>query len=746
MKQIHVSRIRTLRVAVVASLCVAASLTVWMARGVKTAHADGDFATQRAAYAATVRKTYDFRFGAEHPFWPSNAQIVGNDFIQPGAFPTAEYCAHCHQDAYHQWRQSAHANAFREPFYIKNVNLLIQSKGIQYSRHCEGCHNPIALFSGVLTPDSHAKRPFDKDGVTCMVCHSIAKLQPTYGTGSYVMGIPAVMLDAQGQPIPGQVSFDEILAHPDRHAKAVMKDFYKSPEYCASCHKAALPRMEDDYKWLRAFTVFDEWQNTSFSHRNPLTFYTKDYQTCQNCHMKQVPLVDPDYGAKQGKIASHRWTAGNTAIPTYYHYDQQTKKTEQFLQDDRLNVDVFALRIAGQPALIAPLGTVAYTLEPGATVEARVVIQNKMIGHSLIPEQRDFFEAWVEFLVQDASGKVLAHSGYLQPNGQLDPRAHSFTNRMIDKDGHYLDQHEVWARRSVAYDVTVQSGRSTLVRYQFHVPPDARGPLTVTARVNYRHFRQDYLDFVLGQHHPPYPVVRMAERVRTLQIGSNVPEAPNPKDNPTWMRWNNYGITLLDDLQYADATEAFEHVATLRPDYPDAYTNVAVAEIPWEKYASARSNLEKSLQLHPGNPRALYYLALVEEKQGHLDAAIADLQSVVQQAPQSRAALEELGHAEYQKHDYLAACKEYQAVQALDPDDLAAHYNLAILYRRLGEKQKSAQESALFAEEKIDPMAIQPAIAYLHTHPLNAEESVPWHLHTHLAPTEPGAADLVQTQ
>ena len=36
----------------------------------------------------------------------------------------------------------AHANSFRAPWYVKNVNMLMKGKGIEYTRHCEGCHNP----------------------------------------------------------------------------------------------------------------------------------------------------------------------------------------------------------------------------------------------------------------------------------------------------------------------------------------------------------------------------------------------------------------------------------------------------------------------------------------------------------------------------------------------------------------------------------------------------------------------------
>ena len=124
-----------------------------------------------------------------------------------------------------------------------------------------------------------------------------------------------------------------------------------------------------------------------------------------------------------------------------------------------------------------------------------VVIQNKNIGHSLVPEVRDLYEAWVEFEVTDASGKEIYHSGFLKPDGSLDERAHSFTNRPVNIDGDFVDNHKVWTIHSVAYDNT-DSVRA-VPRWcviKFHIPADAKGPLTVTARVNYRHLRQSYLE------------------------------------------------------------------------------------------------------------------------------------------------------------------------------------------------------------------------------------------------------------
>ncbi len=126
--------------------------------------------------------------------------------------------------------------------------------------------------------------------------------------------------------------------------------------------------------------------------------------------------------------------------------------------------------------LVAPLGSMAFKLKPNDAVEAMVVVQNKNIGHSLIPEVRDLYEAWVEFQVKASDGTEVYHSGFLKADGALDERAHSFTNRPVNTDGQFVDNHKVWTIHSVAYDSTVPSGRSVLVRYQFRIPSDAKGP------------------------------------------------------------------------------------------------------------------------------------------------------------------------------------------------------------------------------------------------------------------------------
>jgi tetratricopeptide (TPR) repeat protein len=281
----------------------------------------------------------------------------------------------------------------------------------------------------------------------------------------------------------------------------------------------------------------------------------------------------------------------------------------------------------------------------------------------------------------------------------------------------------------VAYDNTVQAGRSALVLYQFHLTADVKGPLTLRAQVNYRHLRQSYLNNIFGADHPAYPVVEIASRSRILKIGENQPEPALPADNADWMRWNNLGIGYLDQLQYEDSIRAFQQVTRLRPDCKDGYINLGLTYIEWEKYGEARKPLEKALALLPDDARALYYMALVERRERHSEAETADLEKVVAQFPQSRDARRELGISYYQQHRADEAIEQFKALQAIDPDDLAAHYNLAILYRRKGMKSQAAQEVALYTIKRIDPGAPTYSLEFLRKHPEISNESVPWHVH-----------------
>ncbi len=703
---------------------------------------------------------YNLPFGPEL-FAPSQAATASGHFISADSFIPASFCAQCHKDVHRQWRESAHANSFRAPFYLRNVEMLIQQKGIEATRHCESCHNPVALFSGALTSGSKLPRTFDDEGVTCTVCHSIQAVRSTSGTGSYVIGKPAVLLSADGKAVSMPVSGNDILTNLEDHKRAVMRSFYRTPEFCAVCHKSAVPKAVNDYRWLRALSVYDEWQESSWSKQSLAPFYTKaESKTCQNCHMGPESAPD-DYAGKNGAVSSHRWLGANTAIPEFYHYPAQAEKTREFLKS-AIKIDIFGIS-KGNGALIAPLETQRFMLMPGDDVTLNVVLQNSGVGHSLVPEQRDFYESWVELRVKDASGKTICRSGELQKDGSLDPDAHTYTNRLVDRSGKWLDLHQIWDARIRAYDNTIMPGRSDLVRYRFRIPPGGKGDLTVSVRLNYRRFRKSYTDFVLKDK-PLYPVTEMSSRTVKLHIGDNAPVSSDI-GIPEYLRWNNYGIALLGEIQYYKAAEAFRKVVELNPQYVDGYTNVAIASYTElldhkregadglgenglaaggmpdgsgnlflsrgldETFDPASKALNEALARDPSNLRAQFHKAVVNRVLKRFDLAIDLMKPVVAAYPRFRQARQELGYSYFVTKQYELAREQFEALQSINPDDITANNYLSYVYERLGMKDKAAEQARLFNERKEDVEVEPIAQLFWTNNPSVASELAPFHVH-----------------
>ncbi len=691
---------------------------------------------------------YDLPFGPG-PYLPSQASSDFLQFLKPQEIPSAEYCAHCHSEVHKEWRQSAHANSFRTPWYRKNVDELGALKGVPFTRHCESCHNPTALFTGALTTASTVARPHDEDGVTCMVCHSIQKVTDTAGTGSYVMGTPAVMLDDHGRAVSGLPTDAEILKHLDWHSAAVMRPLYKQPEFCAACHKAAMPQMLNGYKWVRTFTTFDEWQQSSWSRETPLPFYEKPAaSTCQTCHMPAVSSRDP--AAVAGNVASHRWLGANTAIPTQYGYTEQLQKIIDFLKADQLQVDIFGLTVEHSKAvpgtaptpttLIAPLGsqTRTFNVLPGDWVRVDVVVRNKGIGHALVPELRDFYESWVDFQATADTGVPVYRSGAVGPDHRLDPDARSYVSRIISQQGQALDHHEMWKLYIKPYDATVLPGRSDVIRYRFRVPAGV-STIDLSAAVHYRRFNRVFTDWVFGDtpsSSDRFPTVTLATGSYQLHVGLNTPQ-PEPSlaaelKPPTaeWMRWNNYGIGMLDRQQYAEACDAFQHVVALDPKYERGYVNVAIAEYSRGRFTESLAWLDRALAMKPGDPRALYYKGLNFRWQVRYNDAVAALEPVAAAFPRFRQVHQELGYIYMTQHQYARSRAEYEQVLAIDPDDQLAHRWLGGVLQALGDTTGAAREAKRASQTANDPAAGFIAQRFWREHLDLASKAMPHHTYS----------------
>jgi tetratricopeptide (TPR) repeat protein len=88
-----------------------------------------------------------------------------------------------------------------------------------------------------------------------------------------------------------------------------------------------------------------------------------------------------------------------------------------------------------------------------------------------------------------------------------------------------------------------------------------------------------------------------------------------------------------------------------------------------------------------------------------------------------------LGELSKIKRDYATARDCYERILQIDPEDLGAHYNLMLIYRKLGMSEDAKREAKIFSDLKDYPSALPLANTFLRKHPEMSNESVFWHIH-----------------
>jgi tetratricopeptide (TPR) repeat protein len=215
-----------------------------------------------------------------------------------------------------------------------------------------------------------------------------------------------------------------------------------------------------------------------------------------------------------------------------------------------------------------------------------------------------------------------------------------------------------------------------------------------------------------------------------MNLGPNNPQAPAKNAMPDWRRWNNYAIALFDQRQYAPAAEVFGRVAQLDEKYrPTALTNRAMALIELDQYDEAQKLLEDVLASNPENMRSLFQQGRIQMKRGQLDQAEQNFRKVLAGFPRDRVTWQQLGELCKIKRDYKSARNCFEQVLQIDPEDTGAHYNLMLIYRKLGMNDDAKREAKIFADQKDDPAAFSISNEFLRKHPEMSNESVFWHVH-----------------
>ena len=363
------------------------------------------------------------------------------------------------------------------------------------------------------------------------------------------------------------------------------------------------------------------------------------------------------------------------------------------------------------------------------------------MGHVFTQGTSDSNEIWLE-VVAESGGRVIGRSGGQRQDGAVDPWSHFVNSFVIDRDGNRINRRNAQDIFTPLYSNQIPPGAADVVHFALRVPEDVTEPITVSARLRYRKFDTEYMQFVMEDTNwvNDLPVLELAQDRITFPVaGGQKVENPTPEP-PTWQRWNDYGIGLLrkggrGELRQAEA--AFQEVEALgRPDGPVNLARVYLREGRVTDDAPAALRRARDFDPPAREWSVLWFSGLVNKQNGDFDAAIDSFRQIIEGGfEQARGRgfdfsrdynlLVELGNTLYERAkqergESRRASREAflrEAVEVLDqalvyePENAAAHYNLKLIYTELGEEASSTEHADLHAKYKPDDNARDRAIA-----------------------------------
>jgi hypothetical protein len=490
---------------------------------------------------------YSYSYGPDRPFAPSLATTATGGAYDSRTFSGSKSCGTtgCHEQIVAEWQVSAHRWSAMDPAFQRIQTEMAKQNGPESTRYCGGCHDPISLFSGtknIFNEDLTSLAGY-QEGVSCLTCHSVRQTD-LKGNANYVISHPARYLfeldEAEG---PRAIRDFLIRAYPWQHSADLSKRLFKTPEYCAACHKQFIDQEVNNVGWVQLQNQYDNWRKSRWNHPGDASRTIE----CRECHMPLVDSRDPasgdplDYNRTpdDGKHRSHRFLGANAVMPVLLKLpggEDQSKLVEKWLRGE-YEVPEIAEKWTTGPAVGLEL-EVPDEAEPGEAIGVRAIITSNKVGHDFPTGPLDIIQAWVELTVTDAEGNVVYTSGHRDERAFIEPGTFMFKAEPVDQYGNLIDRHNLWEMVGVRYRRSLFPGFSDTAEYTFACPgsagkgtralteesfrvdtPSEAAELTVAARLLYRKVDQYLLNFMFGEESGlTMPVTEMAHAEARIRV------------------------------------------------------------------------------------------------------------------------------------------------------------------------------------------------------------------------------------
>jgi tetratricopeptide (TPR) repeat protein len=188
----------------------------------------------------------------------------------------------------------------------------------------------------------------------------------------------------------------------------------------------------------------------------------------------------------------------------------------------------------------------------------------------------------------------------------------------------------------------------------------------------------------------------LANYDRALSLRPDFPEA-----------WSNRGAALRAAGRHAEALESLDRALAIKPDHVETLNNRGIVLQTLGRHAEALAGYDVALSLRPDFVEALVNRGIARYELGRFDEALADYERAIALRPDNADALTNRGNALGRLQHDEKALDSYDAALALQPGHAGALYNRGLARCRLGRREEAlADYDAALASRPDYPEAL----------------------------------------
>jgi hypothetical protein len=397
--------------------------------------------------------------------------------IEPSDYTQPEVCGGCHAEIYSQWNGSMHAVAHKDIAYQKLFIMASMETNSTFDEFCTKCHAPIATLSGEIpSADDYQVSPIADKGVSCDFCHTV-NASSGIGNGAFISS-------------PGNIKYGPFndSNYSTFHSTAYSELHTKS-EFCGMCHNVVHP-----FNGLILENTYTEWKESPYNETT----------SCQHCHMtpgvtefRQNPGRVAAGGPVRDHVYTHYFVGGNAMLPGLLGSAEHERLAKERLRS------AAKLEIENIERI-------------NETVNLKIKVTNSGAGHKLPTGLTEARLIWTEIVVRDNSGRTIFSSGEMDDEGHIEEDAVKYQTVFGDSTGKHTEK--VWLADRILSDNRILPKGYSTENYEFMIPENAKGPLTIAVKLNYVSATQELSDILFGKGEVRPPVIEMASANATLDL------------------------------------------------------------------------------------------------------------------------------------------------------------------------------------------------------------------------------------